>query len=186
MTVLDDAQAILQTLYDLQDRGSRFPSGSDVIEASGMEVDPAEKAIKWLGKQGYITGTAAWGGTYLRMETTAKGDQAIESGHTLAELQDPQSGDMQVNFSSDGGTINSQVGNNNEQNVTIGVSPAELQNLISALRDAGATDAADQVDQVTRGGTDVSGARKALEIAVSVLSGAASMASVGTAITAIL
>ncbi|MEJ6549852.1 hypothetical protein PQI66_09880 [Corynebacterium sp. USCH3] len=188
MSIHDDAQAVLQAVYDLEQQRIHMPHLERVAEQADLPAEQADRAVAWLRDREYLSGAGgSWGGGFARMKTTTKGQNIIEFGRHVRDVEgaSEQPAGTTVNNNMNGGNLHQQVGDGNHQDITIGVSTNELRNLISALRDAGATDAANEVDQVTRGGNDVSGAKKALGIAVSALSAAASMASVGTAITAV-
>lgn len=62
-----------------------------------------------------------------------------------------------------------QVGINNEQTITVQVTPEQVRNLVSALREDGLTEVANAVEEETRGGKEparvMDGLRQGLSVA---------------------
>lgn len=155
-----EAHEALQAIYDMEQAGKNAINTEDVAAAIGESTSVADDRIKWLHTRDYIKGIGVWGGGLLRMSTTTKGQNVIESGARIEDLEDPRKlnqpsvSTTNIHNNTSGGTLNQQVGDNNQQHVTIEVSSNDVASLVAALRDAGADKLADDVIEATANGKE--------------------------------
>lgn len=130
-----------------------------------------QRAGFMLREIGLITMMSGAGHSLFVGGLTGEGQALVYSGQSVGDYLRARSGSSTttntVNVTGDihGG----QVGINSEQTITVQVTPEQVRNLVSALREDGLTEVADAVEEETRGGKEparvMDGLRQGLSVA---------------------
>lgn len=183
MPIHDDAQSVLEAVYQLEQEGSRMPNASTVADRLGINRSTIDRPVAWLKDRGFIDGVAAYGGALLLIKTTTKGQDTIEYGRHVRDSEDPQlQPAVAINNTTTSGSINQQVGNNNEQSIRIGITPNDVAKLMRELAAGGRQDLADEVDAATAGGRNPGGIGRVLAAIIPALSSTAELGSAAATI----
>lgn len=124
-----------------------------------------------LRETGLITMMSDAGHSLFVGGLTGKGQALVYTGQSVGDYLRARSGSSTttntVNVTGD--VHGGQVGINNEQTITVQVTPEQVRNLVSALREDGLTEVADAVEEETQGGEEparvVDGLRQGLSVA---------------------
>lgn len=177
MMIHDQAQSLLYAVYDFEHRGQTADM-TDIAASSGIPEAKASGVAKWLSARDYLDVTSAWQGDILRIRTTPKGQNIIELGRHIRDAegatQQPSAPTFTYNMS--GGTLNQQVGDHNQQQVNLGVSPDDIASLIAALKEGGREDLAAEVATATDNGREPGKVGKALATVIPALTAAGELA----------
>lgn len=156
-----------------------MPNTTVVSAESGIGRTDIDKPLKWLRERDYINGVVVWGGSLIEMRTTPKGQNIIEYEKSVRGVENPQQPPtVSISNNTTNGSINQQVGNNNEQNIHIGINSENVDELVEALNLGGREDLADEVKTATDDGRNPGAVGRALAVVIPAL---ASTAELGTA-----
>lgn len=163
--------AVLRLVVERNSAGLDQPNIEDSMSRSFPEISPedVDSALQWLKARELITGIGTWGGSMLRIQATAKGEDLVESGTSVAELIRPN-----LNTSSminvNGQNVQFNQGDNVQMTqISLESLPTELQNIVDILKQSGYETVAEEVVEVYR----KSGVSKAIAFLLQKISGPA-------------
>ncbi|MEJ6549851.1 hypothetical protein PQI66_09875 [Corynebacterium sp. USCH3] len=176
-----EREAVLNAIHALHRKGYAHPGRDQVAMACGLDKTTTLNATKWLRDRDFIDGTGAADGFLFVMHITPYGEDAVDSGASLKDLTSPRGqshtrGDVHITNNTSGGPLNQQVGDHNQQQINIGVSPDDIAELIAALKEAGHEDLAAEVATATDNGRAPGKVGKALTTVIPALTAAGELA----------
>lgn len=134
-TIKQDRTDLLHAINHAAGREVNKPISLDLIQTE-LTTERFKAAISSLKARGYISTIEASGGIILFVKLTHDGIVAAEDGEPIP----------QPTVTITGGNNNIQAGNNNTQNITIGVTEDQVQRLVVALHEDGETKLAEAIE----------------------------------------
>lgn len=148
---------------------------SELSNESGFRNEDLLRSAKMLESLNLMTFETDWSQELFHGRLTGAGQHLVFAGTSVADFGSAQGNTTTNNAVNVHGDVHGGlVGINNEQNVTVNVSSAQIQELIDAFRKGGHEELADIVENETDGGTQPRKIAKAMREVLSALGDAGS------------